>query len=111
MTLEFLTQHAAVSDKLVTYIRNELMKMYHLFNSISRAEVILKEDKTIIPSENKVCEIRLTVFGDDLMAHSRTESFRKSAREVIKELKQLVKQQASHKNEPPDIITSTVKIK
>jgi ribosomal subunit interface protein len=111
MTIEFQTQHAAVSDKLVDYIRNELMKMYHHFKEISRAEVILKEDKTIIPSENKTCEIRFTVYGDDLLAHSRTENFRKSAREVIKELKKLVKQQAAKKNEPPDVMTSTVKIK
>jgi putative sigma-54 modulation protein len=111
MTIEFHTQHAAVSEKLVDYIRNELMKMYHLFKEISRAEVILKEDNTIIASENKTCEIRLTVFGDDLLAYRRTEDFKKSAREVIKELKKLIKQSATKKNEPPDIMTSTVKIK
>ena len=62
----------------------------------------MKEDETIIPAENKICEIRLTVYGDDLLSHSRTENFKKSAKEVIKELKRMVKQQVKKQQEPPD---------
>jgi len=110
MTIEFHTQHAAVSEKLLDHIRSEIMKLAHLNNDINRAEVILKEEKTIIPSENKMCEIRLTIYGDDLLAHTYSENFRKSVREVIKELKKLIKQQLAKKNEPPDIMTSTVDV-
>jgi hypothetical protein len=39
-----------------------------------------------------------------------TDKFEKSATAVLKELKKLVTEQAKHLNEPPDIITSTVKV-
>jgi len=111
MTLEFQTQYAVVDDQLIGYIRNELMKLYHLFKKISRAEVVLKEDKSIIPSENKMCEIKLSVFGSNMVAHSRSENFTKSAKKVLKELKRLVSQELEKKNELPEIITSTVRVK
>jgi putative sigma-54 modulation protein len=72
--------------------------------------VILKVDTAIAPVQNKVCEVRLSVYGDDLLAHSRTESFRKSVREVLKELKKLVREQLARRQEPPDITTSSVRI-
>lgn len=111
MTIEFHTQRACVTEELLDYIRNEVMKMSHLSKKISRAEVVVKEDKTITSSENKICEIRLTIYGDDLLAHSRSSDFRKSAREVIKELKELVKQLMETLHEPPDITTSTVQVR
>jgi len=102
MTIEFHTAYGKISEKLVTDIRNEILELSHINKDISRAEVLLKEDETIIPAENKICEIRLTVYGDDLLSHSRTENFKKSAKEVIKELKRMVKQQVKKQQEPPD---------
>lgn len=110
MTIEFHTPHGKISEKLVNNIRNKMLELSHINKEISRAEIILKEDETIIPAENKVCEIRLTVYGDDLLAHARTENFEQSAKEVIRELKKMVKQQVKKQKEPPDEMTSTVKV-
>lgn len=110
MDLEFHTVYEKVSEDLVSKIRNEMLKLSHINKNISRAEIVLKEDETIIPAENKVCEIRLTVYGDNLFSHSRTENFEKSAKAVIKELKKMVKQQVRRNQEPPDEMTSTVKV-
>ncbi len=110
MNIEFQTPYGKVSEKLVDDIRNRILELSHMNKNISRAEVLLKEDETIIPAENKVCEIRLTVFGDSLLTHSRTENFTKSAKEAIKELKKMVKQQVKKQKEPPDEITSTIKV-
>ena len=110
MTIEFHTAYGKVSEKLVTDIRNEILELSHINKDISRAEVLLKEDKTIIPGENKVCEIKLTVYGDDLFVHARTENFEKSAKEAIKELKKMVKQQVKKQKKTPDEMTSTVKV-
>lgn len=110
MTIEFHTAYGKVSEKLVSDIRNEILKLSHIYKDISRAEVLLKYDETIIPAENKICEIRLTVYGDNLLAHSRTENFEDSAKEAIKELKRMVKQQVKKQNEPPDEMTSSVKV-
>ena len=110
MDLEFHTASGKVSESLVSKIRNEMLKLSHINKEISRAEIVLKEDETFSSPDNKVCEIRLTVYGDDLLSHSRTEDFNKSAREVMKELKKLVMQQVKKQQEPPDEITSTVDV-
>jgi ribosome-associated translation inhibitor RaiA len=110
MNIEFDTNYGKVPEKLVSEIRDKILNLAHINKDISRAEVVLKEDETIISAENKVCEIRLTVYGDNLFSHSRTENFNKSAKEAMKELKKLVKQQVKKQQEPPDEITSTVDV-
>ena len=110
MDIEFHTASGKVSEALVNKIRNEMLKLSHINREISRAEIILKEDGTFISPENKVCEIRLSVYGDDLLSHSRTESFNQSAKESMKELKKLVMQQVKKQQEPPDEVTSTVDV-
>lgn len=110
MNIEFHTAYGKVPEALVQDIRNKVLEFSHINADISRAEIILKEDLTIIPSENKVCEIRLSIYGDDLLAHSRTENFKSSAREALKSLKILVKQQAKKQKEIPDQTISTVRV-
>lgn len=110
MTIEFHTPYGKVSEKLVSYIRNEILGMSHLNKKISRAEVICKEREDITPGENKICEIILTVYGDDNFIHARSDSFEKAAREAIKELKKVVKKQVKDRKEIPDVVTSTVKV-
>lgn len=110
MTIEFQTVAAIVPEKLVTFMRDELLQLSHLNSKISRAEILLKEDDSIIKSENKICEIRLTVYGDNLFTHTRTGNFEASAKEAIKELKKMVKQQIKEQKEPPEKSTSTVDV-
>jgi len=110
MNIEFHTAFGKVPDELIEDIRKKVLGFSHINADISRAEIILKEDEAIIPSENKVCEIRLSVYGDDLLVHSRTESFSKSAKETLKSLKKMVKQQVNKQKEIPDQTTSTVKV-
>ncbi len=110
MTIEFHTGYGKVPEELMDKIRKEILEFSHINKDISRAEVMLKEDEMIIPSENKVCEIRLSVYGDDLLAHSRTESFKRSAKEALKSLKKMVKRQVKNQKEIPDKTTSTIKI-
>ena len=110
MTIEFQTPYGKVSEKLVNDIRNEVLKLSHKNKDILRAEVLLREDNTIITAENKVCEIRLTVYGDDLLTHARTEDFSKSAKEAIKIAKKLVNQQVKKQKRSSDGMPSSVKV-
>jgi hypothetical protein len=110
MTIEFHTQYAKVKDKLIEDVRTEIMKMAQSDEQISRAEIILKEDKSFIPAENKTCEIRLVIFGSDLMSYRRTNNFNNAAKGAIKELKELVNEEVKKSKEPPDVLTSTVKV-
>ncbi|MCK9402504.1 MAG: hypothetical protein M0Q26_03810 [Chitinophagaceae bacterium] len=110
MTIEFHTPYGKVSETLINHIRHEILQLSHLTKKISKAEVLCKENEAITPGENKVCEIILTVSGDDFLVHTRSENFEKSANEAIKELKKFVKQQVKQRKEIPDVITSTVKV-
>ncbi|MGZ8557441.1 MAG: hypothetical protein ACXWWC_03870 [Chitinophagaceae bacterium] len=105
MTIEFQTPYGKIPEKLVSKIRNEILKLSHINRDISRAEVLLKVEDTISPADNKVCEITLIGHGDDLFSHSRTVNFRKSAKEAINELKVMINQQVA-----PEEIFSTVEV-
>ena len=93
MTIEFHTPFGKVSEKLVSSIRNDVMELSHINKKISRAEVMLTEDPGVTGVENKICEIRLSIYGETLYVRTRTEKFESSAKDALKELKRLVKQQ------------------
>lgn len=109
MTIEFFTTAGKVTESMVSATRNEMLRLSHINKDISRAEVILKEEE-IIELENKVCEIRLSIYGNNLMSYSRTDKFEKSIKEAIKELKKMVKRQVKEKKMPRDEMTTTVKV-
>jgi putative sigma-54 modulation protein len=109
MTIEIHAEQIKEEEKLVDFIKEKLMALSHLHHHISRAEVYLHEYKEL-RKENKVCEIRLDIFGGTLYVRRESGQYKKSATEVLKELKKLVKEQVKHENEPPDITTSTVKV-
>ena len=110
MTIEFHTTFGKVSEKIINEIRNEIINLSHISKNITRAEVLMKEDKNIVPTENKICEIRLTVFGDNLVAHARTENFKDSAKDALKDLKRMVKQQIKKNKEASNQVISSVKV-
>jgi ribosome-associated translation inhibitor RaiA len=110
MTIEFHTPFGKVSEKLLNSIRKEIMELSHINKKISRAEVMLKEDLDVTRGENMICEIRLSIYGETLYARTRTENFDKSAKDTLKELKRLVRQQVKKHSETPDQVTSTVKV-
>jgi ribosome-associated translation inhibitor RaiA len=109
MTIEFHTPYGKVTEKLLNSIRKDVLELSHINKKISRAEIELKEDQGIIKGENKICEIRLSVYGDNLFVRRCTENFEKSSKAAIKELKRLIRLQVKKQNEPPDIKLSTVK--
>lgn len=93
MTIEFQTPYGKVPEKLISQIRNKILELTHINKKIRRAEVLIKEEKNIFQGGNKICEISLSVFGDNLFAHARTENFEESSKEAINTLKRLLKQQ------------------
>lgn len=109
MTIEIHAAPMKEDVKLIDFIKEKLMALSHLHHHISRAEVNLFEYKEL-RKQNKVCEIRLDIFGENLFVRREADQYKKSVTAVLKELKKLVKEQVKHQNEPPDITTSTVKV-
>ncbi|MFZ1785990.1 MAG: hypothetical protein WAU23_12370 [Ferruginibacter sp.] len=109
MTIEFHTPAGKVIEKLISSIRNDMLELLHINKKITRAEVMMKEDTGIFDKDNKVCEIRLSIFGDNLYTRSRTESFENSAKQAVKDLKRLVRQQVKKENATTHTVMSSVK--
>jgi ribosome-associated translation inhibitor RaiA len=108
--IEFHTPVGKLSETMINTLRDDLVKLFHLYTPLRRADVLVREDETLLPEENKVCEIRLFAYGEDLVAHSRMKTFEEAIKKTMKELKRMVRQKAKTGNQVPDKTTSSVKV-
>ena len=109
MTIEFFTPHGEVPEHIILYIKEKLMEFYHRDNEIYGAEVVLKK-QFIGPGNDHVCEITLSIYGEVLMVHRSADHYLQAARNVLEELSCKVDEFLQRQKEPPDQITSTVKV-
>lgn len=109
MNIEFQAPQGQVKEWLINHVRNELMKLYHKDKEISRAAVYFRE-KANDPFHDRICEIDLAIYGDSVFVHRKADSYEQAAREALAELAQKVDTQMKKQNEPPDEVTSTVKV-
>lgn len=72
--------------KLEKFVNSRLMKLGLTHDRIIEARVCLKID-TSGTNENKVCEIKLVIPGNDLFAAKQTEIFEQSVVKAIDALK------------------------
>jgi len=110
MTIEIHNTQGKIAANLLSYLKVEVLDLSKKYTGISRAEVFLKEDKSIDAVENKVCEIRLIIFGDDTMVHVRRKSFSLAAKEAIRELKKFVLQLVKKQHDISETILSSVDV-
>jgi len=109
MTIEIHSPNLQVKQGVLTRIEKRLMRLSHLGEKISRAEIFLTEDNTLM-KQNKVCKIRLDIFGDTLFVHKHAKSFEIAASDGVKVLRRRLKQKAERNNETPDEVTTTVEV-
>lgn len=109
MTIEIYSPNLKVSQKIIDKIEKKLLELSHLGEKISRAEVFLSENK-VLPKQNKICKIRLDIFGDTFFVQRKSDSFENAAATAIRVLKRSLKKKQAQRNLPPEEITSTIKI-
>jgi putative sigma-54 modulation protein len=109
MTIEIHSPNLKVSEKVLDVIKKKVLTLSHFSEKVSRAEIFLTEDHSLA-SENKVCKIRLDIFGDTLFVHKNAGDFEKAAVSAVRILKRRLKKIEEERNEPPEKITSTVKV-
>lgn len=110
MTIEMHTPHEGLQENIVRLAKQGLIRLSQNYKGVSRMECSLKECSSISPTENKVCEIRVMAYGENLFTHARTDDYETAASEAIDHISQQVALLASRENELPDNITSTVKV-
>jgi putative sigma-54 modulation protein len=64
-------------NKLETFVREKVKKLFTQYDNIIRVNVILRKEASK-SHENKLCEIRLVVPGYDHYAKKSSEGYRKS---------------------------------
>lgn len=86
MKIIIQTPDFKATRKLEKFVNSHLTKLILLHDRIIEARVCLRVD-TSDTNENKVCEIKLVIPGNDLFAAKQTETFEQSILKTIDALK------------------------
>ncbi len=86
MTVNFEYDGVTSSNDLETYVTAKLEKLFNKYEFVVRADVFFKVENTSDRHTGKITSIRLSAPGPRLFADSSTDSFHKSASEVLDSL-------------------------
>ncbi len=75
---------------LETFIREKVSKLFHQYDKIIRANVVLRETENGTP-ENKLCEIRLMIPGNDHFVRKCTGIYEKSILQAVEVLQKILR--------------------
>jgi putative sigma-54 modulation protein len=90
MKLTIQSLHFVATEKLNKFATDKLDKLSHLYERIESANVIFKLDKSD-KTENKICEIKLAIPGNDLFVKRQSKTFEAATTETIDALEQQIK--------------------
>jgi putative sigma-54 modulation protein len=92
MTINIQTLDFTAKKELNDFIHEKVNSLSRIREDIISAEVALKLDKSTT-DENKICDIRLVIPGNDLFAKRNARSFEEAIKDVVTALeKQIIKQ-------------------
>lgn len=83
MTVNYEYDGVTASDELETYVKGKLDKLFSKYEFIVRADVFFKTENSSDRHSKMKTSIRLSAPGPRLFAENTTDSFHKSASEVI----------------------------
>lgn len=82
MEVKIQSLHFKANDLLEEYVQKKVSHLAHFNERIISGDVCLKLDKSS-EENNKVCEIRLSIPGNDLFAKRQSNSFEKATNETV----------------------------
>ena len=85
MEIKIQSLHFKANDLLEKFVQNKVGKLSHFNDRIVSGDVCLKLDKSQ-KLDNKVCEIRLSIPGNDLFAKRQSNTFEEATNEVVEAL-------------------------
>lgn len=110
MTIDIRTPHDGLEESILQHAKQAMIRLAQQYKAIGKLECVMRKDPVIAPPENKVCEIRLSAYGENLFTHSRADRYESAVNEALEHLKSQLAVLASRQNELPDNVTSTVKV-
>jgi len=88
MKINLQTLHFKASDKLNNFVEEKVGKLARFSDSILSAEVVLSEDGNSV--DNKICDIRLVVPGNDDFVKRNAVSFEEAIVECVDTLQKIL---------------------
>lgn len=76
-------------QELIDFVKEKTDKLFRLFSRTINCEVVLKIDKSAT-GDNKVCDIRLIIPGNDLLAGARSTTFEQATMQAIEALERQI---------------------
>lgn len=94
MKIDIQSRDFTAQPALLDFVTEKVEKLGRFSNDIISSEVCLAIDKSDT-NENKFCEIRLLIPGNDLFAKAQCKSFEEATAEVVSALERQIEK---HKN-------------
>lgn len=82
MQIIIQSPHVTLTEELTKFIKNKTGKLSHFYDRIEAAEVFLKIEKSD-SADDKVCEIRLVIPGNDLFVKRESDTFEDAVTKVV----------------------------
>jgi putative sigma-54 modulation protein len=89
MKVQIQSIHFTAKQDLLDFVQQKVAKLQQYFDRIIAGEVALKTDADS-SGANKVCEIRLLIKGNDLLAKATSSSFEEATTIAVDALKRQI---------------------
>lgn len=90
MNITIQTLGFTAKQELTGFVHEKLERLSHFYDKIISSEVCFSIDKSGT-KENKVCNIRLVIPGNDLLATAQCETFEEATAQSIEILERQIK--------------------
>lgn len=94
MQVNIESLHFTANENLQNYVQEKVNKLFHFHDTIITIEVILRLDKAE-NTENKVCEIKISIPGQDLFVKRQSKSFEEATLKAVEAMENQIKKQKS----------------
>ena len=89
MNIQIQSLDFTAKEELKNFVTKKVTELSHFNNSILNGEVKLKLDKNNV-GENKICEIMLSLTGNDLFAKKQCSTFEEATQQTIDALRKQI---------------------
>lgn len=90
MNITIQTLGFTAKQELTGFVHEKLERLSHFYNKIISSEVCFSIDKSGT-NENKVCDIRLVIPGNDLLATHQCKTFEEATTQAVEALERQIK--------------------
>ncbi len=109
MHIEISLPHHTIKPWIADQVKEKLLTLHRLDPEIVEAKVSFHQ-VSLDQEHEKICEIELIIYGDTIWVCNRSDTYETAAREALEEITRQVDIQIRHRKDPPEQITSTVKV-